>query len=116
MRYASRFLQKCSDHIIDYLEYDVVTSIVKGYEIPSAFPAITICNSNPFTSREAQKLYESLAQISDKTLENANERDLMLISELARMNVSASSLTEKQKMGFSRDEIDFCQWELIYVD
>ena len=101
-------------NIIDYLKHDVVTTIVKNTEIPTPFPTITICNINPFTSRQAQNLFEDLALAQNITLSTANESELSLINELARMYAADPAYPIKSKIslgGFSTDEIDFCQWE-----
>ena len=44
--------------IQSYLKYDVITKIEKIDERPAKFPAVTICNANPFTSLHAQDLIE----------------------------------------------------------
>jgi hypothetical protein len=48
--------------ILDYFNYSVVSQIGTAYEIKSVFPTVTICDYNPFTTRQAQMLYEEVAK------------------------------------------------------
>ena len=52
-----------SNSIIDYLKYEVVSQTNVAYEIPSLFPTITFCENDPFTSPEAQALFDEIALI-----------------------------------------------------
>ena len=46
--------------VVAYYQYNVVSTIVVVNERPTLFPVVTICDSNPFTSKEAQRLLEYL--------------------------------------------------------
>ena len=47
--------------IIEYCEWSTASTVQIVRESPTQFPAITICDSNPFTSMNAQSLLEKLA-------------------------------------------------------
>lgn len=60
-------------NVINFFNYEVVTSIklVEKDSIP--FPAVTVCNANPFVTEEGLKYVENLLQennISDRILES----------------------------------------------
>ena len=44
--------------LMDYLDYDVVSKILVVNEVPAKFPVVTICDSNPFTTRQAAHFLE----------------------------------------------------------
>ena len=46
------------EQITNYLRYDVTTKIRVKSEFIANFPAVTICNINPFTSEKAANLFE----------------------------------------------------------
>ena len=47
--------------IFNYFEYDIVTKLDVINQRPADFPVITICNSNPFTTKGAQDLISNIA-------------------------------------------------------
>jgi hypothetical protein len=51
----------CVQSLLGYLQWNTVSTIQIVREAPTKFPAITICDSNPFTSKTAQRLLEKLA-------------------------------------------------------
>ena len=48
--------------IISYYEYNAVTSFQMINEQPALFPTITICDANPFTTIQAQRLIMNISQ------------------------------------------------------
>ena len=48
--------------VLDYFNYSVVSQIGTGYESKSLFPTVTICDYNPFTTLQAQEMFENVAQ------------------------------------------------------
>ena len=48
--------------ILTYLEYGVTTTVRIIYETPTAFPEITICNVNQFSTRYAFELLQNISQ------------------------------------------------------
>ena len=51
----------CMQSILMYLQWGTVSTIEIVREVPTKFPSLTLCDSNPFTSLYAQTLLESLA-------------------------------------------------------
>ena len=51
----------CVQNILVYLQWGTVSTIEIVREVPTQFPVVTICDSNPFTSSNAQSLLETLA-------------------------------------------------------
>ena len=51
----------CVQSILGYLQWSTVSTIQIVREAPTKLPAITICDSNMFTSKSAQTLLETLA-------------------------------------------------------
>ena len=49
--------------IIEYLNYDVVTTTRTVLEIPTKFPQITICNYNMFTTEYALEFLKNFSEI-----------------------------------------------------
>jgi hypothetical protein len=77
-------------NIINYFHYEVTSIIEVKNERPTHFPAITICNSNPFTSSQAQSLMDDISlKTFNKTLDNMTYNEAYLTS---------SYLTERTKM------------------
>ena len=76
--------------ILGYLQWGTVSTIEIIVEIPTTYPAITICDSNPFTSKYAQTLLETLA------LQKFNI-DITTMS-LAEFNVYKENLTDYAKI------------------
>ena len=59
-----------------FFKYSVILSHYKYQEIPTAFPAITICNQNPFNEQHAFKyLQEKLSLYNDYGYYNQKVRD-----------------------------------------
>ena len=76
--------------VLTYYQYRVVSTIQIIHEIPSIFPAITICDANPFTTQYAQKLIDFHAiQIFNKTLANMTYVEYNQIKEKLDMRVRA---------------------------
>ena len=49
------------NNVISYYQFNVVSTIQVVSERESVFPAVTICNSNPFTTKYAENLTYELA-------------------------------------------------------
>ncbi len=68
--------------IVDFLNYDTIVDIAYSSEIPSALPAITICNSNQFQTNSSfqfanQKQYDNLETF---------EKNTILIIDMSELN------------------------------
>jgi len=61
--------------ILDYLNFDVVTKVRVFSEVPSEFPAITICKINPFSDNES---VEAMKDIYMREYPNASRDKLSL--------------------------------------
>ena len=48
--------------ILDYFNHSIVSQIGIAYETKSLFPTVTICDNNPFTTLQAQDMYEEVAK------------------------------------------------------
>lgn len=74
----------------DYYEYNTITSISIVNQIPALFPAITICNLNPFQTEFALKSLNDplfLSFISDLGLDDFSLR-LVLLNQVSLFNDS----------------------------
>ena len=97
--------------IMSYLDYEVVSQIKVVYEKPTKFPAITICDNDPFTSKDAEGLFYSLAYSSGATLSSINKVNHSL-NYLALMRASNPSYgdTSRKKLGFDKSLISYCTY------
>ena len=48
-------------NIINYFHYEVTSIIEVKNERPTLFPAITVCNNNPFTSQQAESIMDEIS-------------------------------------------------------
>ena len=81
-------------NIINYFHYEVTSIIEVKNERPSNFPAITICNNNPFTSLNAQSLMDNFSNLSyGKIIDNMTFLEAYTynsnISEYTKMYVNS---------------------------
>ena len=94
----------CVQSILVYLQWGIVSTIEIIRESPTEFPAVTICDSNPFTTKEAQTLLEQLAfQKFNINISNINKTQFDVykenLTEYARMVVNDPSYgDEKRKL------------------
>ena len=107
------FITLASMNVLDYLEYQVTTKIRFHDEKTSDFPAVAICNYNPFVTEYA---IDFLIGLIEKTSPNSskpqNLSKIELINEHLKTNPylkdhvrylvwsESMSNTEKQKLGF----------------
>ena len=64
----------------EYLKYDVVSKIRVINEKSSPFPTVTICDANPFSTNEAQKMLQpSNIQTDFFSLQNLTNIEISLI-------------------------------------
>ena len=65
---------------VEYLKYDVVSKIRVINEKSSPFPTVTICDANPFSTNEAQKMLQpSKIQTDFFSLQNFTNIEISLI-------------------------------------
>ena len=98
--------------VISYFQYNVVSSISVINERPSLFPVVTICNSNPFTTKEAENLIRNLSIDNfEKNLENVGYYEFLSyrndLNELTKQYVNAPNYEEENKksLGFNLSQI-----------
>jgi hypothetical protein len=94
--------------ILEYCQWSTVTTIQIVRESPIQFPAITICDSNPFTSKDAQKLLETLAlEKFNINITSMSDADFNMfkanLSDYAKMVVNNPDFGDKNRtrLGFS---------------
>jgi len=98
--------------IMDYLNYNVVTEIRIQTEIPFQMPAITICNSIPFTEdfafTEIETLYKNFTKYNYRNYSVSIQKFLIL----TLIKVSNLTENEKSKIGFNAEKFFiYCQFE-----
>ena len=92
----------CVQSILVYLQWGIVSTIEIIRESPTEFPAVTICNANPFTTKTAQKLISNITILSfgkdidqfttDQVLQNFTD-----VYEMTKMLVSSKNYGEMSK-------------------
>ena len=77
-------------NIITYFEYNVTTNVQLIFERPALFPTVTICNSNPFTTKLAENVTKSVSL-------ELHQRDITNMSYLEFNNYSVDTLASSVK-------------------
>ena len=101
--------------LLEYFEYQVITQIKIVHEIPTEFPAVTICDANPFTTKEAEYLIRNVTLNEyGSDIENYSytqfDRNSSNITELMRMHFIRLSEDQKRALGLKKSQI----WRCIY--
>jgi hypothetical protein len=102
-------------NLLEYFEYQVITQIKIVHEIPTEFPTVTICDANPFSTKEAEHLIRNVT-LSEygSDIENYSytqfDRNSSNITELMRMHFTRLSEDQKQALGLRKSQI----WRCIY--
>ena len=101
--------------LLEYFEYQVITQIKIVHEIPTEFPTVTICDANPFTTKDAEFLIRNVTQNEyGSDIENYSytqfDRNTSNITELMRMHINGLNKTQKQALGLRKEQI----WRCIY--
>jgi hypothetical protein len=106
--------------INDYFKYEIVTTTTVKTEMPSAFPEITICNSNPLMTDEAIKYVNTILdewnltnkEVWDAFYEDNGKMDFtsmnLYMSKLAILaKAQNKNLTDefRKSLGFSIDDM-----------
>ena len=94
--------------LFEYLDYDIVSKIVKIHEAKSLFPAVTICNTNALATANARDLVNKT--IHTYFSNRANDTDLSFIfalDERSRMIAYEKSFGDENRrlLGFSLTEM-----------
>ena len=53
-------------NVIDFYDYETISKIEIINEKPMEFPTITICNANPYTTKEAEELIKKEKKLAEK--------------------------------------------------
>ena len=99
--------------VLGYFEFDVVSKTRTFTEKSTIFPTVTICDANPFTTREAEKLFAQETPIDKQVFKSAgydidlmNVEEITLLKWMLSLNVATNqafglSDAKKQELGFS---------------
>ena len=93
-----------SKSLMDYLKYDVVSLTEIVYERSTKFPTLTFCDYNPFSTKEAEKLFEMIRENNSDFLDSYN------LTQLASQQASNPSYGDenRKKLGFNLLQIVHC--------
>lgn len=86
--------------IVNYLRFETVSKIEIIQQNPMPFPAVTICDNNPFTTEQAQ---EEIQRIIDTLINSSSTIDKFMEFNLMKMKASSSNFTDEQRqaLGFN---------------
>ena len=85
--------------LLAYYQYGVVSTIKIIKEVPALFPAVTICDANPFTTKKAEKLlHEQIMGIYGQDITN----DTFLTAYIKTIN--ATNLAKIRALNKTEDE------------
>lgn len=103
-----------TSNIINYLNWEVVTKIDIVTEIPSIFPTISICSSNPIQTNSSLEFVEEVlnkSQLENNSLFESFSIDyqfkLMFSKYLSMSNVLNLRIDEQKKFGMKINESIF---------
>jgi hypothetical protein len=90
--------------VVDYLSYDVVTTIREHGETPSTFPAVSICATNLVVNSKMQIYVDTLLQ--DQNIRTTATSHYEIMSNYLAASLSSPSFndTYRASMGLSFDE------------
>ena len=93
--------------ISEYFNYSIVSQIGIVSETKSVFPTVTICDKNPLTTREAEDLFERVAQKYNLSL---NDSRLVRYAKILVTNPSYS-VEEKRSFGLNLGQFISCSFK-----
>ena len=97
----------------DYFDYEVVSKIQVVNEVPTVFPAVTVCNTNPFTTKEAEHFLSDIWQgysLRDPTYEEIQHLYNYALFEAASPLYNDSF---RQSLGLSTNTVKVCQFNQL---
>jgi hypothetical protein len=100
--------------VLDYLAYEVVSQTNVFYEVPTKFPAITVCDNDPFTSKYSENLYENISKTNNfgwNPINNVNNN----LNFLVKMHAANPSFGDENRklLGFDIKSIMNCRYNQI---
>ena len=106
-----------SKSIIDYFEFEVVSKIQLTNVDHLEFPTITICDTNLFTTKQAESYFERMwTNLTEKNLsDDFNLADIETFSNLSpfiRFHAASLSDDKKKLFGLSHHNFRFCQFNM----
>ena len=99
-----------SKSLIDYLKYEVTSQIEIIDEAPAKFPAITFCDSNPFSSIKAQEFMQNISLLYNITNESTYS-NRKLIYNLARIQASSKKFDFNDRILFKPPIEIWCEFK-----
>jgi hypothetical protein len=101
-----------SKNITGFLNFDSVSQINLVNEVPAIFPTITICNNDPFTTRQAENVYDEVLNQTGYNLTSINQIDTNL-NNLVLMHVSNPNYGDenRKRLGFNKSMIYSCKYK-----
>ena len=100
----------------NYCDYEVVTKTTLTNQLPSEFPAITICNRSPFVTNESKSFYEKDHEILTKQLgENTHTYKLFEPFNLSIENQKKLGLELKELINDCHFNNEACNYTNDFV-
>jgi hypothetical protein len=96
----------CVQSVMQYLEYEVITKTNMIYQRPTKFPAVTLCDNDQFTTRDAELFLKEIAAKNNLSFTNKNDLEKIII--LGQMKAANPSYSDdmRKKLGLSRNQIE----------
>ena len=98
--------------LTEYFAYEIVSKTEVFNERPVDFPIVTICDTNPFTTKAAESLLHHVTLVNyHKDLESMQFYDIFtaapILTELAKMNASRADFGEEARKSLGFNKIHF---------
>jgi hypothetical protein len=98
--------------ITTYLSYNVTSQIAVYYEIPTEFPAVTMCDTNPFSSTQAEDQFYTWFGTNWFDLDTNEKQAKMLASSPSYSDVDRRQLGLNEKQIFCMYNNQYCTYDL----
>ena len=100
----------------DYFEYEVVSKIRIVNEAALTFPTVTVCDSDPFTTKQAGAFLKDMwREIWDKDVDRLSESEFisnqLYLIGFAKMKAASALLNDTYKQSFglnTRNNLESC--------
>lgn len=99
--------------ILQYLKYEVVSRMYVVYELPTPFPAVTICNGYPFVTNQSNEFVNdileryNLTNIDKGNYFGSKKVDFILANYIISLNSLNPNLTDdfRKTLSFLKDDM-----------
>ena len=100
-------------NLVDYFDYEVVSKTQIINEVPFLFPAITICDSNPFSSKQGEEFLESIWKRYYTDAQMFVLKDSAY--EFAKFSLASSIYNQsfKKSLGLSQNKFHHCKFNSL---